>query len=70
MTCGGGIQSRTRTCSNPAPFNEGATCKGSNLENTPCNVQQCPIGKSIQNLIHNFSGSQNLIFNIIFSHII
>ena len=54
MTCGGGIQSRTRSCNNPAPSNGGATCQGSNSENTTCNAQQCPIGKSTHNLVLNF----------------
>ncbi|XP_019850969.1 PREDICTED: zinc metalloproteinase nas-14-like [Amphimedon queenslandica] len=35
-TCGGGRQSRTRTCQN------GNSCSGSNIEYRDCNTQSCP----------------------------
>jgi len=40
-TCGGGTQTRTRTCSNPPPSNGGLPCQGSNTERTICNTQTC-----------------------------
>ena len=42
-TCGGGTQSRTRTCTNPVPANGGANCSGSSSANQSCNTQTCPI---------------------------
>ena len=60
VTCGGGTQSKTRLCNNPAPSNGGAICLGSNLESNLCNVQNCPIGiskfilKTLPFKVHNF----------------
>ena len=46
LTCGGGNQSQTRNCNNPAPANGGTNCSATNLETSsrPCNTQLCPIG--------------------------
>ncbi|XP_013398464.1 coadhesin-like [Lingula anatina] len=43
VTCGGGSQSRTRTCTNPVPQNGGADCVGITLELQQCNTQGCPV---------------------------
>ena len=40
--CAGGTQTRTRTCTNPAPANGGAECVGESEETRPCNEQPCP----------------------------
>ena len=40
--CGGGTQTRTRTCTNPAPANGGADCVGDSSETRECNTQACP----------------------------
>jgi len=59
-TCGGGTQ--TRTCTQPAPANGGATCSGVSTQS--CNVQACqttPDTKYVQalfNLILGRPGSQ------------
>ena len=39
--CGRGIQRRTRTCSNPAPRNNGAHCRGVPQQRTAC-TSICP----------------------------
>ncbi|XP_062609191.1 uncharacterized protein LOC134270936 isoform X2 [Saccostrea cucullata] len=41
LTCGTGIKERTRSCTNPAPENEGLQCNGSGSETAPCNSGQC-----------------------------
>ena len=43
--CDGGTQTRSRTCTNPAPANGGADCVGDSTESRECNTQGCP-GKS------------------------
>lgn len=43
-TCGGGIQERSRTCTNPKPQNGGKDCAllGPAAETQSCNSQPCP----------------------------
>ena len=36
MPCGTGVQRRSRTCTNPAPYNGGATCEGAGHEERSC----------------------------------
>ncbi|XP_013411295.1 uncharacterized protein LOC106174328 isoform X9 [Lingula anatina] len=43
VSCGGGVQTRNRTCTNPAPANSGATCPGDASESQQCNINPCPI---------------------------
>ena len=40
--CGGGTQTRSRTCTNPAPAHGGADCVGDSIETRVCNTQACP----------------------------
>ncbi|RUS75554.1 hypothetical protein EGW08_016679, partial [Elysia chlorotica] len=41
-TCGGGVRSRERTCTNPAPDNGGQECEGGPQETSICNPDPCP----------------------------
>ena len=43
LTCGGGTQSRERSCTNPAPAHGGAQCDGDSSETQACNTHPCPI---------------------------
>ncbi|XP_052679403.1 coadhesin-like isoform X3 [Crassostrea angulata] len=43
VTCGGGSQSRTRTCTNPAPQYNGSPCPNSASSTQACNTHHCPI---------------------------
>ena len=45
LTCGGGVQSRTRTCTNPLPQGYGEDCDGPLQETRACNDTPCPEGK-------------------------
>ena len=42
--CGGGEQSRSRSCDNPKPAHGGKDCSdiGPAMETKPCNTQACP----------------------------
>ena len=56
-SCGSGTQSRSRTCSNPAPQKGGKDCShlGNAVETKTCNVRECPTGSS-----HEFDTSLRL----------
>ncbi|XP_020632434.1 coadhesin-like isoform X5 [Orbicella faveolata] len=41
-TCGGGVQGRSRTCTNPPPAFGGAQCTGAREETRSCNEEPCP----------------------------
>lgn len=41
-SCGGGVSSRTRTCTNPIPMFGGASCADKPVETKDCNAQPCP----------------------------
>ncbi|XP_063678147.1 SCO-spondin-like [Bolinopsis microptera] len=43
VVCGGGSQSRIRSCSNPAPANGGVDCNGDDSESQNCNADPCPV---------------------------
>ena len=42
VSCGGGWQTRSRACNNPAPSNGGSDCSGVTSHTQPCNVMDCP----------------------------
>ena len=41
-TCGGGTQTKTRSCNNPIPQYGGITCNGSSSSDRRCNTNPCP----------------------------
>ena len=41
-SCGAGNQTRTRSCSNPPPKNNGSTCLGVTSQSKACNIKGCP----------------------------
>ena len=41
-SCGGGLQTSSRTCTNPPPTNGGEECGGENERSRDCNPQPCP----------------------------
>ena len=41
VTCGGGVQLRTRVCDNPPPTHGGNQCPGKEMEKMPCNTCAC-----------------------------
>ncbi|XP_052064146.1 receptor-type tyrosine-protein phosphatase mu-like [Mytilus californianus] len=43
VTCGTGLQSRTRYCTNPAPENNGSHCQGEEYDYISCTRTACPV---------------------------
>ncbi|XP_045170493.2 coadhesin-like isoform X2 [Mercenaria mercenaria] len=43
VTCGIGVDSRTRTCTNPAPRDGGYDCVGNSTEHRTCRRDVCPV---------------------------
>ncbi|XP_060579784.1 coadhesin-like [Ruditapes philippinarum] len=43
VTCENGTQTRTRTCTNPAPAQGGLDCIGSNISTISCSKELCPV---------------------------
>ena len=43
--CGEGTQTRSRTCTNPAPAHGGADCEGEASQTQTCHIRDCPGNK-------------------------
>lgn len=56
VTCGKGVHSRSRVCTDPAPKNGGDNCLGENTEQKECAKISCSAGKIHYNifLLHFF----------------
>ena len=65
VTCGGGKQKRSRTCTNPRPVGIGKTCPGTNTQFKDCNKTSCP-GKlfTLYSLLVCFFKKTSLIHEI------
>lgn len=44
LSCGGGLWTRTRSCTSPSPSHRGTPCTGNlSVETRPCNTNKCPV---------------------------
>lgn len=50
VTCGGGIQERSRVCNSPPPDFGGADCIGDSTETQDCGIDPC-IGKKLDRTV-------------------
>lgn len=48
-TCGSGIKTRYRTCTNPVPTSNGRNCTGAYSETVACTIAGCPVDGSWSN---------------------
>lgn len=55
--CSNGYQTRTRTCTNPAPFNGGADCSGPAEESIQCDYNNCFPRTCVQGQLYLFNDS-------------
>ncbi|KAL4222773.1 brain-specific angiogenesis inhibitor [Mactra antiquata] len=74
LTCGGGIHSRSRTCSNPVPSERGQYCNGDPFEVKTCTGNICPETLVTQNIIFQARTLKDLILarnqTLIFTNVI
>ena len=42
VSCGKGLATRIRSCTNPAPLNGGSPCIGNTTESKSCSIRKCP----------------------------
>lgn len=59
VSCGGGTQTRTRSCSSPTSSYGGASCSGSTTDSQSCNTHSCC---STSNITQSFTGGQTYTF--------
>ncbi|XP_045182704.2 uncharacterized protein LOC123541344 [Mercenaria mercenaria] len=64
-SCGGGFQSRSRTCSNPIPSLHANNCDGSSIEVKACNRHPCTqqnVAFTAKDVYRNSSSDSTLLF--------
>ncbi|KAL9967294.1 hypothetical protein ACROYT_G025492 [Oculina patagonica] len=64
VTCGGGSQTRRRSCTNPPPRNGGRDCRGNSSKSRPCNTNSCPIPPILNPGLRNRSVALNSTFTM------
>ena len=62
MECGGGIQERARTCTNPPPAHGGEDCVGDNKEERECNTVRCE-AENGESLDYHFITNNKYIYH-------
>lgn len=69
-SCGGGIRSQTRTCTNPKPSLLGKQCDGSSMKVTLCNKHTCPDHKVAfaANRITGFATTMPIFTHVIYNY--
>ena len=61
VTCGGGMQERSRTCTNPPPQFGGKPCPGESEESRSCNEDPCPSNRFISYSFNTTPAPQSCI---------
>ncbi|KAL4235872.1 Hemicentin-1 [Mactra antiquata] len=62
-TCGHGLKSRTRSCSNPVPSSLGKPCTGNNVEYSMCTQNKCPDTTSSDKVYFSVNTSTGTLYN-------
>ena len=68
VTCGNGIQSRSRSCNNPAPLYGGRQCVGSSGDSKTCNNKNCPGICFFKYISHTFAFLMKYTYTIFLSN--
>lgn len=63
VTCGNGLQKRTRTCTNPQPAYGGKACPGNDTDHIPCHPRYC------SGVYGDFFYDLLGFFNLLFMHV-
>ncbi|XP_053383251.1 adhesion G protein-coupled receptor B3-like isoform X2 [Mercenaria mercenaria] len=64
-SCGGGVRTRSRSCTNPRPSLTGRSCEGDNTDVSTCNRTACPeynVAFTAYNVHRNSSSYATLLF--------